>query len=130
MRSFLEGLPTGAVVADVGCGNGKYFGVRSDIMVLGSDRSSGLARVAALRLQGPTFPATGVRCLTRLMGDHVMLPAPRPWIWPAPPTAHRACRLQSFEAVFHHLFLHPFKQQLACDDPMPLQAASYGLMWL
>ena len=48
------------MVADVGCGNGKYFGVRSDVMVLGSDRSSGLAEVAALRLQGPTFPATGV----------------------------------------------------------------------
>jgi hypothetical protein len=30
-----------AVVADVGCGNGKYFGVRQDLAVLGSDRSEG-----------------------------------------------------------------------------------------
>lgn len=50
MREFIEGLPAGAVVADVGCGNGKYFGVRRDIAVLGSDRSSGLAQVAAQRL--------------------------------------------------------------------------------
>ena len=66
------------MVADVGCGNGKYFGVRRDIMVLGSDRSSGLAEVAALRLQGPTLPAKGVPLVTHLMGDHVMLPAPCP----------------------------------------------------
>lgn len=50
VREFIDGLPAGAVVADVGCGNGKYFGVRRDIAVLGSDRSSGLAQVAAQRL--------------------------------------------------------------------------------
>jgi hypothetical protein len=37
----MDSLPRGAVVADVGCGNGKYFGVRPDVMVLGSDRSAG-----------------------------------------------------------------------------------------
>lgn len=41
VRAFLEGLPRGALVADVGCGNGKYFGVRHDCFVLGSDRSAG-----------------------------------------------------------------------------------------
>jgi alkylated DNA repair protein alkB family protein 8 len=41
VRAFLEGLPANAVVADVGCGNGKYFGVRRDLAVLGSDRSKG-----------------------------------------------------------------------------------------
>lgn len=41
VRAFLEALPPGAVVADVGCGNGKYFGVRRDVFVLGSDRSEG-----------------------------------------------------------------------------------------
>ena len=50
VREFIESLPSGAVVADVGCGNGKYFGVRRDIAVLGSDRSCGLAHVAAQRL--------------------------------------------------------------------------------
>lgn len=41
VREFLESLPPCSVVADVGCGNGKYFGVRDDLMVLGSDRSAG-----------------------------------------------------------------------------------------
>ncbi|KAK9865001.1 hypothetical protein WJX84_004818 [Apatococcus fuscideae] len=53
VRGFIESLPAGAIVADVGCGNGKYFGVRRDIMVLGSDRSIGLAKVAAQRLDPP-----------------------------------------------------------------------------
>lgn len=41
VRAFLEALPPGALLADVGCGNGKYFGVRRDVYVLGSDRSEG-----------------------------------------------------------------------------------------
>ena len=45
VKSFIESLPAGTIVADVGCGNGKYFGVRHDIMVLGSDCSIGLAKV-------------------------------------------------------------------------------------
>lgn len=45
VREFINSLSAGSVVADVGCGNGKYFGVRSDIAVLGSDRSPGLAQV-------------------------------------------------------------------------------------
>ena len=47
MREFLETLALGAVVADVGCGNGKYFRVRHDVAVLGSDRSPGLTASAA-----------------------------------------------------------------------------------
>ncbi|KAK9806712.1 hypothetical protein WJX72_000289 [[Myrmecia] bisecta] len=42
-----------------GCGNGKYFGVREDIAVLGSDRSIGLAEVAAKRLL-PVVPGQQV----------------------------------------------------------------------
>ena len=34
-------------MADVGCGNGKYFRVRHDVAILGSDRSPGLAASAA-----------------------------------------------------------------------------------
>lgn len=41
VRAFLEGLAPGSVVADVGCGNGKYLAVRHDLAVLGSDRSAG-----------------------------------------------------------------------------------------
>lgn len=60
MRHFIEGLPVGSLVADVGCGNGKYFMVRQDIAVLGSDRSSGLAQVAATRLAAGTGAASGM----------------------------------------------------------------------
>ena len=63
VRKFIEGLAAGAVVADVGCGNGKYFMVRQDIAVLGSDRSSGLAQVAATRLAAGTAAAAGNACL-------------------------------------------------------------------
>lgn len=31
---FLRGLPCGAVVADVGCGNGKYLGVSKDLYMV------------------------------------------------------------------------------------------------
>ena len=59
MRQFIEGLAAGSLVADVGCGNGKYFMVRQDIAVLGSDRSTGLAQVAATRLAAGTGAASG-----------------------------------------------------------------------
>lgn len=41
VRLFIDSLAPGGVVADVGCGNGKYLGVRKDLAVLGSDRSAG-----------------------------------------------------------------------------------------
>lgn len=44
VREFLEWFPTGSLLADVGCGNGKYFGVRKDILVTGLDRSAGKMR--------------------------------------------------------------------------------------
>lgn len=49
VREFIESLPPSALVADVGCGNGKYFDVRPDLAVLGSDRSPNLAETAAKR---------------------------------------------------------------------------------
>ena len=59
VRAFIDSLAAGAIVADVGCGNGKYFGVRQDIAVLGSDRSEGLAEVASRRLVAPV-PGTAM----------------------------------------------------------------------
>jgi alkylated DNA repair protein alkB family protein 8 len=50
IRQFIESIPPHALVADVGCGNGKYFGVRDDLFVTGTDRSEGLVRVARMRL--------------------------------------------------------------------------------
>jgi alkylated DNA repair protein alkB family protein 8 len=39
---FLNALPDGSVVADVGCGNGKYLGVNPNIQMIGTDRSRNL----------------------------------------------------------------------------------------
>ncbi|PRW57369.1 alkylated DNA repair alkB-like protein 8 [Chlorella sorokiniana] len=72
VRAFLEGLPRGALVADVGCGNGKYFGVRTDGFVLGSDRSAGLAGVASRRLQPP--PLGEGLCADVAVADGLALP--------------------------------------------------------
>ena len=46
VRSFLETLPPGTLVADVGCGDGKYFGVGESLVSLGCDRSPNLLQVS------------------------------------------------------------------------------------
>eukprot|EP00873_Tetraselmis_striata_P033272 jgi/Tetstr1/453536/TSEL_040504.t1 len=53
VREFIEALPTGAVLVDAGCGNGKYFTVRQDIAVIASDRSTGLVEQAWRKMQPP-----------------------------------------------------------------------------
>ena len=58
VREFLMSLPHRAALADVGCGNGKYFRVRPDLVVFGSDRSSGLAEQAAKLCRGASAPAS------------------------------------------------------------------------
>uniref|UniRef100_I3JBX6 tRNA (carboxymethyluridine(34)-5-O)-methyltransferase n=1 Tax=Oreochromis niloticus TaxID=8128 RepID=I3JBX6_ORENI len=45
---FLSSLPPGSVLADVGCGNGKYLGVNPE-MIVGCDRSSALVQICAER---------------------------------------------------------------------------------
>ncbi|KAH3681633.1 hypothetical protein WICPIJ_007403 [Wickerhamomyces pijperi] len=42
VTSFLQSRTSGSVGIDVGCGNGKYLGLREDLYMIGSDRSSGL----------------------------------------------------------------------------------------
>jgi len=49
VSDFLHTLPQGALVLDVGCGNGKYLGCAEQIVVIGTDRSMGLLAVAADR---------------------------------------------------------------------------------
>jgi alkylated DNA repair protein alkB family protein 8 len=39
VREFLEQLPSGTLLADIGCGDGKYFGVNPDLIIIGCDRS-------------------------------------------------------------------------------------------
>ncbi|XP_041652260.1 alkylated DNA repair protein alkB homolog 8 [Cheilinus undulatus] len=46
---FLTSLPAGSMLADVGCGNGKYLGVNPDLIVVGCDRSSALVQICAER---------------------------------------------------------------------------------
>ncbi|CAJ1065618.1 LOW QUALITY PROTEIN: alkylated DNA repair protein alkB homolog 8 [Xyrichtys novacula] len=46
---FLNSLPAGSVLADVGCGNGKYLGVNPAVIAVGCDRSSALVQICADR---------------------------------------------------------------------------------
>uniref|UniRef100_A0A8C8DZG6 AlkB homolog 8, tRNA methyltransferase n=1 Tax=Oryzias sinensis TaxID=183150 RepID=A0A8C8DZG6_9TELE len=46
---FLSSLPSGSVLADVGCGNGKYLGVNADLVTVGCDRSTALVQICAAR---------------------------------------------------------------------------------
>ena len=39
---FLNTLPDASIVADVGCGNGKYLGVNPNLNMIGTDRSFNL----------------------------------------------------------------------------------------
>uniref|UniRef100_A0A3Q2NUW0 tRNA (carboxymethyluridine(34)-5-O)-methyltransferase n=2 Tax=Fundulus heteroclitus TaxID=8078 RepID=A0A3Q2NUW0_FUNHE len=47
--SFLSSLPPGSVLADVGCGNGKYLGVNPQLVTVGCDRSGALVQICADR---------------------------------------------------------------------------------
>ncbi|KFV73056.1 Alkylated DNA repair protein alkB 8, partial [Dryobates pubescens] len=42
---FLRSLPKGSIVADVGCGNGKYLGINKDLYMVGCDRSKNLVDI-------------------------------------------------------------------------------------
>ncbi|KAM7399386.1 hypothetical protein PAMP_018659 [Pampus punctatissimus] len=46
---FLSSLPPGSVLADVGCGNGKYLGVNPEVIAVGCDRSRALIQICAER---------------------------------------------------------------------------------
>ncbi|XP_015244795.1 PREDICTED: alkylated DNA repair protein alkB homolog 8 isoform X1 [Cyprinodon variegatus] len=46
---FLSSLPPGSVLADVGCGNGKYLGVNPKLISVGCDRSGALVQICAER---------------------------------------------------------------------------------
>ena len=60
VKNFLMGLSAGSLVADVGCGNGKYLGVNPHIVKVGSDRSFNLAAICRDR----GFPVLVSDCLT------------------------------------------------------------------
>ncbi|CAD8149645.1 unnamed protein product [Paramecium octaurelia] len=45
IEQFLKSLEPGSLVADVGCGNGKYLGSNPDIEIVGTDRSENLLKI-------------------------------------------------------------------------------------
>lgn len=45
VAKFINGLPPGTLLADVGCGNGRYLGLNPSVFKLGSDRSDALTRI-------------------------------------------------------------------------------------
>ncbi|KAI9699297.1 MAG: tRNA methyltransferase, has a role in tRNA modification [Candelina mexicana] len=47
IERFLKELPDGSVGLDVGCGNGKYLAVNPNVLIMGSDRSLALTKIAA-----------------------------------------------------------------------------------
>ncbi|KAI8960613.1 S-adenosyl-L-methionine-dependent methyltransferase [Daldinia sp. FL1419] len=59
VASFLASLAPGSVGLDVGCGNGKYLDVNRDIVIIGSDRSANLARLARDSKVNGTGAASG-----------------------------------------------------------------------
>ncbi|XP_058145394.1 tRNA (carboxymethyluridine(34)-5-O)-methyltransferase ALKBH8 isoform X2 [Dasypus novemcinctus] len=46
---FLKALPSGSIVADVGCGNGKYLGINKELYMIGCDRSQNLVDICRER---------------------------------------------------------------------------------
>ncbi|KAK6341103.1 tRNA methyltransferase, has a role in tRNA modification [Orbilia brochopaga] len=46
VHKFLSDLSPGAVGVDIGCGNGKYLNVNTDIFIVGSDRCKHLVEIA------------------------------------------------------------------------------------
>lgn len=45
VTEFLKSFPSNSILLDIGCGNGKYLKVNSDVCMLGCDRSEGLLKV-------------------------------------------------------------------------------------
>lgn len=46
VKRFLDGIPAHSIVADVGCGNGKYLGYRKDLLMIGNDACLPLVEIA------------------------------------------------------------------------------------
>ncbi|CAL8336036.1 unnamed protein product [Boreogadus saida] len=83
---FLSSLVPGAVLADVGCGNGKYLGVNPEVVALGCDRSSALVHICAERgfqafvsdaLNVPMLTASCDACISIAVIHHFSTPERR-----------------------------------------------------
>lgn len=79
MKEFIDALEKGSIVADIGCGNGKYLGVRSDLVVMGCDSSIELVNLAARRLRtagalGTHFSPDSLQIADVFVADALSLP--------------------------------------------------------
>jgi ubiquinone/menaquinone biosynthesis C-methylase UbiE len=62
VAEFLDSLPSGSYIGDVGCGNGKYAQYRSDLVWSGMDMSEALANIARDKAdsRGDVMIASGI----------------------------------------------------------------------
>ncbi|KLJ10127.1 hypothetical protein EMPG_14482 [Blastomyces silverae] len=65
VERFLKERPPGSIGLDIGCGNGKYLPVNSDVFIVASDRSEALARIASTH-----YPHSSI------VADNLNLPHP------------------------------------------------------
>ncbi|XP_016381943.1 alkylated DNA repair protein alkB homolog 8-like isoform X2 [Sinocyclocheilus rhinocerous] len=49
VRDFLLSLPPGSILADIGCGNGKYLEINPEVISVGCDRSANLVQICVER---------------------------------------------------------------------------------
>ena len=92
VSEFLMRLEPGALIADVGCGNGKYLGINPRTLTLGSDRSAPLVALASQRSAGQEV----------CVADNLNLPY-----------RHGSCDAVLSIAVLHHLSRMP--SRLICS---------------
>jgi alkylated DNA repair protein alkB family protein 8 len=65
VEKFLMSLPKGSVVADVGCGNGKYLGVNPELVMIGTDITSNLLKICVNEKNGNVFRADSLKLPVR-----------------------------------------------------------------
>jgi len=61
VSDFLNGLEDASIVADVGCGNGKYLGINKQLQMIGTDRSFNL--IGCARDISPDYSVFGADSL-------------------------------------------------------------------
>lgn len=49
IMGFLKALPSGSIMADIGCGNGKYLGINKDLYMVGCDHSQNFVDICRQR---------------------------------------------------------------------------------
>ncbi|KAI9789000.1 MAG: tRNA methyltransferase, has a role in tRNA modification [Piccolia ochrophora] len=115
VEQFLNDLPVGSIGLDVGCGNGKYLSVNSNVYMIGSDRSPALIKIATQR---------GVQ--STVVADSLNLPHPNGIFDFAISIAvvhHLSTSARRVSAINRVLqVLRPLKQQIAEDASFPNEA--------